>query len=259
MTDSIQSWLNTAGRFPLLPKSEVIRLAKKRDTLEPGSKAYIKVINKICNHNLRLVVTVAKTYANKRHIRTGSEMMADLLQLGYFGLRRAAEKYDAARGYTFSTYATPWVRQSVYRGAQYLENLIYIPENTQCELLYIRRHGERSKSKNGRIAQDYLNSADHALRVGSIDVRIEDDESATLSDVISNDNKILNGNEVFSDRRNELRGLLRKAGVKSRDIEFVMTYLRGGRIQSAASKCGISASRGREVYNAAISKLKALA
>ncbi len=259
MTDSIQNWLNSAGRFPLLPKEEVLRLAKKRDDHEVGSAAYIRIINKICNHNLRLVAKMAKSYAAKRHIRTASEQMADFLQLGYFGLRRAAEKFDSTRGYTFSTYSAPWIRQSIYRGAQYLENAIYIPENTQCELLYIRRHGERSKSKNGRIAQEYLNSADHALRVGSIDVRIDSDDESILSDFISNEHKILNGNEVFTDRREELRGLLRKAGVKSRDIELVMTYLRGGRIQLAASKCGISASRGREVYNAAIDKLKALA
>ena len=58
--DPIQAWLNAAGRFPLLPQTEMIRLAKKRDTLEPNSKAYIKIINKICEHNLRLVPNVVR-------------------------------------------------------------------------------------------------------------------------------------------------------------------------------------------------------
>lgn len=259
MTDSITSWLNAAGRFPLLPAEEVLRLAKKRDEHEPDSKAYIKIINKICNHNLRLVVKMAKSYAGKRNIRTSSEMMADLLQLGYFGLRRAAEKFDPTRGYAFSTYSAPWIRQSIYRGAQYLENLIYIPENTQSELLYIRRHGERSRSKNGKIAEDYLASAEHALKIHSIDVRIDADDDAALSEIVSNEHKILNGNEVFTDRREELRGLFRKAGVKNRDIELVMHYLGGGRIGTAANKVGLSQNRGREVYNNAIAKLKTLA
>ena len=44
ISDPIQSWLNNAGRFPLLPKSEMIRLAKKRDTLEPGSMEDVRAV-----------------------------------------------------------------------------------------------------------------------------------------------------------------------------------------------------------------------
>ena len=83
MSDSIQSWLNSAGRFPLLPKTELIRLTKKRDTLEPGSKAYIKIINKICEHNLRLVPGLVRKYLSKRTgYHMNSDVTNDLLQQG---------------------------------------------------------------------------------------------------------------------------------------------------------------------------------
>ena len=111
--DPIQLWLNAAGRFPLLPSVEMIRLAKKRDTLEPGSAAYVKIINKICEHNLRLVPNVARKYLSKRKgLSMRSEVAGDLLQQGYLGLRRAAEKFDATRGFAFSTYAYSWIYSS---------------------------------------------------------------------------------------------------------------------------------------------------
>ena len=79
-----------------------------------------------------------------------SEVTCDLLQQGYIGLRRAAEKYDASRGYTFSTYATNWISQAFSRWHNTHDRAVYIPENSMTELLYRRRHGKPSKSKNGK-------------------------------------------------------------------------------------------------------------
>ena len=206
--DPIQSWLNAAGRFPLLPKTEMIRLAKKRDTLEPGSKAYIKVINKICEHNLRLIPGIVRQYLNKRVGYTMNDAVAsDLLQQGYIGLRRAAEKFDPSKGYTFSTYANNWIRQAFTRWHNSVDRTVYIPENTICELLYRRRHGQPSKSKNGRIGEAILNSASRSLKVSSIDVRLGDDEDGMLSDLLSNENRILSAKSLPENRAAlELRG-----------------------------------------------------
>ena len=63
MIDSMTVWLNEASRYPLLSKTEIIELARLRDKFEPGSKKYIKVVNTICKHNLKLVHrTVSSTW-----------------------------------------------------------------------------------------------------------------------------------------------------------------------------------------------------
>ena len=241
--DPIQAWLNNAGRYPLLPTTELLRLAKKRDTLTPGSKAYVKVINKICLHNLRLVPNIVRKYLTKRVGYTmSSEVTGDLLQQGYLGLRRAAEKYDAAKGYTFSTYAHPWIYQAFCRWHNCRDRAIYVPENAMTEVLYIRRNGKRSSSKNGRIAQEILNAATRTMDITSIDRRAGNDDDATsLSELIGEDNRILS-DEPVDEQRGErmLRRLMDECGIKLRTQEIVLTYARRGRMSVVAAKFSLS-------------------
>ena len=256
---SIRLWLNAAGRYPLLPTEELLRLCRKRDSLEKDSKAYLKVINKICLHNLKLIPVAVKRYVAKRGKSEHREMMTDLFQLGYMGLRRAAEKFDGARGYAFATYAMPWIRQSVYRGCQYLENMVYIPEGLLTEITYISRNGGRSSSKNGKIGEQYLRAARHGMNSTSYDAFVSEDETLSYVDTLSDDNKILNENYEFSDRTMELIDLLSKAGVAPREIDVVMCYVKKGRMSTVAQIVGLPSRKCRTIYNTAIDKLKKLA
>jgi len=114
-TDSLQLFLNEAGRYPLLTASEEVELAKR---IERGDKA---AKDKMVNSNLRLVVSIAKKYQG--HGLT----LLDLIQEGIIGLIRAVEKFDWRRGYKFSTYATWWIRQAVQRGVANKSRTIRIP------------------------------------------------------------------------------------------------------------------------------------
>ena len=256
--DPIQSWLNAAGRFPLLPKTEMIRLAKKRDTLKPGSKAYIKVINKICEHNLRLIPGIVRQYLNKRVGYTMNDAVAsDLLQQGYIGLRRAAEKFDPFKGYTFSTYANNWIRQAFTRWHNSVDRTVYIPENTICELLYRRRHGQPSKGKNGRIGDAILNSASRSLKVSSIDVRLGDDEDGMLSDLLSNENRLLDTRSLPEDRAAlELRDLMAKCGIRPKTQDIVAAYAKRGNMMIVAAKLGMSQKHCQNLYSEAVRTMK---
>jgi RNA polymerase primary sigma factor len=114
-TDSLQLFLNEAGRYPLLTASEEVELAKR---IERGDKA---AKDKMVNSNLRLVVSIAKKYQG--HGLT----LLDLIQEGIIGLIRAVEKFDWRRGFKFSTYATWWIRQAVQRGVANKSRTIRIP------------------------------------------------------------------------------------------------------------------------------------
>lgn len=100
---SIQVYLNSIGKTPLLSAVEEVELAKKIKMGESRAK------NHLITANLRLVVSIAKRYCD-----LGLPLL-DLIQEGNTGLIRAVEKYDYTKGYRFSTYATWWIRQAITR------------------------------------------------------------------------------------------------------------------------------------------------
>ena len=114
-SDSLQLFLNEAGRYALLTAAEEVELAK---LIERGDKA---AKDRMVNANLRLVVSIAKKYQGN-----GLSLL-DLIQEGIIGLIRAVEKFDWRRGYKFSTYATWWIRQAVQRGVANKSRTIRIP------------------------------------------------------------------------------------------------------------------------------------
>src|ERR687888_1768065 len=114
-TDSLQLFLNEAGRYALLTAAQEVELAKR---IEAGDK---DAKDLLVNSNLRLVVSIAKKYQGH-----GLSLL-DLIQEGIIGLIRAAEKFDWRKGFKFSTYATWWIRQAVQRGVANKARTIRIP------------------------------------------------------------------------------------------------------------------------------------
>lgn len=113
--DPVRMYLKEIGKVPLLTADEEIELAKR---MEEGDE-YAKM--KLCEANLRLVVSIAKRYMGR-----GMQLL-DLIQEGNLGLLRAVEKFDYQKGFKFSTYATWWIRQAITRSIADQARTIRIP------------------------------------------------------------------------------------------------------------------------------------
>ncbi|CAL9444211.1 RNA polymerase principal sigma factor HrdA [Streptomyces sp. enrichment culture] len=141
-SDLFRQYLREIGRIPLLTAAEEVELARR---VEAGLFAEEKLTStpdldselaldldrlvvmgrmakrRLIEANLRLVVSVAKRYVGR------GLTMLDLVQEGNLGLIRAVEKFDYARGYKFSTYATWWIRQAMSRALADQARTIRVP------------------------------------------------------------------------------------------------------------------------------------
>ena len=115
--DSVQMYLREIGQYPLLTAADEVRLAKR--ILAGDDEAR----NLLARSNLRLVVSIAKKYAN----RSADLSLLDLIQEGNLGLFKAVDKFDYSKGYKFSTYATWWIRQAITRALADQSRTIRIP------------------------------------------------------------------------------------------------------------------------------------
>ncbi len=115
--DSVQMYLREIGQYPLLTADDEVRLAKR---IEQGDD---EARNLLARSNLRLVVSIAKKYAN----RSADLTLLDLIQEGNLGLFKAVDKFDYSKGYKFSTYATWWIRQAITRALADQSRTIRIP------------------------------------------------------------------------------------------------------------------------------------
>lgn len=113
--DPVRMYLKEIGKVPLLTAEEEIELAKR---MEQGDEEAKK---KLCEANLRLVVSIAKRYVGR------GMLFLDLIQEGNLGLIKAVDKFDWRKGYKFSTYATWWIRQAITRSIADQARTIRIP------------------------------------------------------------------------------------------------------------------------------------
>src|SRR5690242_13426890 len=135
--DSVKQYLKEIGMYPLLSAEQECRLAER--IAEGDQQARQRLIEA----NLRLVVSIAKRYANQ-----GLPLL-DLIQEGNIGLMRATQKFDYKRGFRFSTYATWWIRQAISRAIAEHSRSIHIPVHV-VELIYkIKRVARRLYQEQG--------------------------------------------------------------------------------------------------------------
>lgn len=190
--DVTQLYLNEIGRESLLTPEQEKELAHR---MRQGD---FEARQQMIQHNLRLVVNIAKHYINR-----GLSLL-DLIEEGNLGLMHALEKFEPERGFRFSTYATWWIRQNIERAIMNQSRTIRLPVHVIKELnFYLRAqrhlemHGvtdagpEEIAHLTGRPVEEVRRVLQLNDRVASLDAPLEIDPSLSIGDAIADENSEL--------------------------------------------------------------------
>ena len=277
--DAMRDYLDAISRYPLLTTQQEIQLARKiaqymelRDNPSPTPaeqrliKAGLKARATMVNCNLRLVVHIAKRYT----ARIKSMDLIDLCQEGSIGLQRAAEKFDASRGYKFSTYAYWWIRQSLKRAIDSKERMIKIPihmidrtfKALQIETEYMKEHGRKPSKTElaevmGLTLDQLLLLVDCNAAHQSLDVLITDDGNPLLDLIASPTEELYEPDydkehlqlAMFYLNDNEQDLISKRYGLGPDEPEPLV-------LSKIAVECGVSRERVRQRLDIACNKLK---
>ncbi len=137
VTEDMQQYLKEVRQYPLLTPEQERQLAI---SCAGGDE---EAIRRMVNANLRLVVSVARDYADK------GVPLLDLIQEGSIGLLVAARKFDYKMETRFSTYATKWIRQRMVRYIRNQGSLIRVPDHTYQKIRQVLAAKDSLQRKSG--------------------------------------------------------------------------------------------------------------
>jgi RNA polymerase primary sigma factor len=259
-TDSLQLFLNEAGRYPLLTAAEEIELAKR---VERGDRA---AKDTMINANLRLVVSIAKRYQGH-----GLSLL-DLIQEGILGLIRAVEKFDWRRGYKFSTYATWWIRQAVQRGVANKSRTIRIPVHIvereqkiaraerELTLQLERQPTDDEVAGKTKLSLKHVREVRAAARaVASLDKPLGDDSDTAFGDLVASDRGAVEEEVVVSLGTNALRTAIEKLPEREKRVIKLRYGMDGDpdpkSLEQIGREMGLTRERVRQIEMRALERL----
>src|SRR5690625_122488 len=286
--DLVRVYLNGIGKTALLSAEDEVELAQaieiglyaeyKLNTAEKLTRAekrdmkiLVKEGKKARSHlleaNLRLVVSLAKRY-------TGRGMpLLDLIQEGHLGLIRVMKKFDYAKGFKFSTYATWWIRQAITRGMADQSRTIRLPVHLVEQvnkLSRIKREMYQSlgrEATNEELAEESgieENKIEMLLRQSrdpvSLDMPVGADEEAPLGDFIE-DAEATDAETavVASMRHSDIRDVIGTLEQREQDVIRLRYGLDDGvprTLDQIGRKFGLSRERVRQIEREVMAKLR---
>lgn len=290
--DLVGQYLAQIGKTPLLTAADEVELSKR---IEAGVYAEALLDGKVPRRrprtderrreleelvrdgqaakdhmvraNLRLVVSVARKLSNR-----GLPFL-DVIQEGNLGLIRAVEKFDYAKGFKFSTYATWWIRQAIQRGLAEQSHTIRLPvhvSETVSKIHRIDRDLQRLLGRDptvGEIAEEAGLTAERVIELRkasrdplSLETPIGEDGETRIGELVQ-DEDVVSATDVVEHLAlgDSLRATL--ATLPARDAEVIaMRYgLKDGHqhtLQDVADHLGLSRERVRQIERHALAALR---
>jgi RNA polymerase primary sigma factor len=286
--DLFRQYLREIGRIPLLTAVEEVELARRveaglfaeeklNSTPDPDSRLAVDLDRlvvlgrmakrRLIEANLRLVVSVAKRYVGR------GLTMLDLVQEGNLGLIRAVEKFDYARGYKFSTYATWWIRQAMSRALADQARTIRVPVHVvelinrvvrvQRRLLQERGY-EPSTEEVAAHLEIPPERVSEVLRLAqepvSLHAPVGEEEDVALGDLIEDgDAASPVESAAFLLLREHLEAVLSTLGERERKVVQLRYGLADGRprtLEEIGRIFGVTRERIRQIESKTLNKLR---
>jgi RNA polymerase nonessential primary-like sigma factor len=265
--NTLQTYLREIRRAPLLtPQQEFETATRARAGDFDARQAMIE-------HNLRLVVSIAKNYLGR------GLQMTDLIEEGNLGLMHSIGKFEPERGFRFSTYASWWVRQSIERAIMHQARLVRLPVHVVRELNHVlkARRALEADGTHGDGTDKPVRVEDIALRVGrpvqevsdllkfaelpaSLDAPIDRENSESMIDSVADEGAsdplsttlnheidvlLQHGLDELNEREREV--LSGRYGLRDREPET---------LEVLAERLGLTRERIRQIQQEALVKLK---
>ncbi|HUG25864.1 MAG TPA: RNA polymerase sigma factor RpoS [Albitalea sp.] len=269
--NTLQTYLREIRRAPLLTPQEEFDIATR------ARSGDFEARQAMIEHNLRLVVSIAKNYLGR------GLPMTDLIEEGNLGLMHSIGKFEPERGFRFSTYASWWIRQNIERAIMHQARLVRLPVHVVRELnqvLKARRALEAASGRNGqqdkpvrveevaaavgRPVQEVSDLLRFSELPTSLDAPLErhptDNNAESMLDSVADDGatdpmsltlsneveQLLNhGLEELNDREREV--LAGRYGLRDREPET---------LEVLAERLGLTRERIRQIQQEALLKLK---
>ena len=259
--DSTRFYLKEISKIPLLTYEEEKKLALR---IKNGDQ---KAVDTLVEHNLRLVVSIAKHY-------TGCGLsLLDLIQEGNVGLIEAAKKYDVDKGFRFSTYATWWVRQKIGRALSDQSRSIRVPAHIAELVSKIKKimgtmtqelgrtPTEEEIAKKLNVEVDKVKVAlDMSQSVSSLDVPVGEDEETTIGDLQADPSvKNLMANLIDEANRQIIETVFATLNEREANVlrlRFGMNVNHAYTLEEVGNKLGITRERVRQIEVRALRKLR---
>ncbi len=262
-TDATQRYLNQIGQRQLLtPEQEqhYATLAKQ------GDFAARQVM---IEHNLRLVVSIAKHYVNR------GVVLLDLIEEGNLGLMHSIGKFEPERGFRFSTYATWWIRQAIERAIMNQARTIRLPVHRIRELNLVLRakyHLEaRMSSPHEARIEDIAHLAERSVnevqdilgmaeQVTSLDTPIDGDPQSSLLDMLADATEA--GPDAHAEQHEMIsmvRRWLDSIPIKQRLVimrRYGLDHGHPATLEELADEMGITRERVRQIQQEGLHRLK---
>ncbi len=262
--DSVRLYLREIGKIPLLTPEEEAELAER---IVKGDK---KAKDKMVESNMRLVVSIAKRYGGR-----GLDFL-DLIQEGNTGLLRAVEKFDPAKGFKFSTYATWWVRQAITRAIADQARTIRIPVHMVETINKVLRTTRKLTAElnreptNEEIAKELglePEKVDYVMRIkqdiASLDASVGregDDEDSVLGDFVEDEERDSPedsaANQILKEQLSEIIATLTDREQKIIRLRFGIGGGRPHTLEEVGNEFDVTRERIRQIEAKALAKLR---